>query len=104
MFEWTNIHFEVLYNGLQKALDMMASQLEAPLMLKEKIEDEINAIESEFAGTAESDDTRTFMLLINECTKSDHIFKAFPFGNKKSLNAIGDYDKLRKDVIDFYNS
>ena len=55
-------------------------------MLKEKIEDEINAIESEFAGTAESDDTRTFMLLINECTKRDHIFKAFPFGNKKSLN------------------
>ena len=48
-------------------------------MLKEKIEDEINAIESEFVGTADGDDTRIFMLLMNECTKGDHIFNAFPF-------------------------
>ena len=41
---------------------------------------------------------------MNESKNSDHIFRTFPFGNLKSLNAIGDYDKLREDVSNFYKT
>ena len=41
---------------------------------------------------------------MSECGKKDHIFNTFPFGNLKSLNAMGDYDKLRKDVFNFYKT
>ena len=103
-FEWTNFYFEVSYSGLQTALDMMASQLEAPLILKSEIEKEISAIESEFSATVVDDSARCIMLLMSECSKKDHIFKTFPFGNQKSLNAIGDYDKLSEDVLKFYKT
>ena len=77
---------------------MMASNMEAPLILKSSIEKEITAIESEFVATTVDDTTRLVMLLMSECGKKDHIFNTFPFGNFKSLNAMGDYDKLREDV------
>lgn len=93
-FEWTNFHFEVMYSGLEVALDRMASQLEAPLILKSEIEKEISAIESEFSASAVEDFARQIMLLMSECEQKDHIFRTFPFGNLKSLNAVGDYDKL----------
>ena len=41
---------------------------------------------------------------MNDCKKKDHIFCTFPFGNKKSLNAIGDNDKLCEDVRNFYDN
>ena len=52
--------------------------------------------------SAVDDNVRQVMLLMNECKSKDHIFRTFPFGNMKSLNAIGDYDKLRKDVYSFH--
>ena len=103
-FEWTNFYFEIAYSGLEVALDMMASQMEAPLILKSEIEKEISAIESEFLATTVDDNVRGIMLLMNECANDDHIFKTFPFGNMKSLNAVGDYDKLSQDVLSFYKS
>ena len=93
-FEWTNFHFEVTYSGLQLALDMMADNLGAPLLLKSEIEKEITAIESEFSAISVDDNVRQILMLMTECHSKDHIFHTFPFGNMKSLNAFGDYDKL----------
>ena len=53
---------------------------------------------------AVDDNIRIVMLLMNECKNKDHIFKTFPFGNMKSLNAIGDYEKLREDVYSFHKA
>ena len=103
-FEWTNFHFEITYSGLEVALDMMADNLGAPLILKSEIEKEISAIESEFSGSSVDDNVRIIMLLMSQCKSKDHIFNTFPFGNMKSLNAIGDYDKLHKDVFNFYKT
>ena len=47
-FEWTTYLFEVSYNGLQLSLDMLASNMQAPLLKKKAIEREINSVESEF--------------------------------------------------------
>ena len=85
-------------------MDMMADNLGAPLILKSEIEKEISAIESEFSGSSVDDSVRIIMLLMSQCKSKDHIFNTFPFGNLKSLNAIGDYDKLHKDVFNFYKA
>ena len=47
-FEWTNYSFQVTYPGLQKAVDMLASTLAAPLLLDSATDREVNAIESEY--------------------------------------------------------
>ena len=41
---------------------------------------------------------------MHECAKKDHIFNSFPFGNLKSLNAVGDYDKLRESVYNHFKT
>ena len=83
---------------------MMASQLEAPLFRTSEVEKEIDVIESEFSGNAVYDEVRQVVLLMNDCKKKDHIFRTFPFGNLKSLNAIGDKDKLCEDMRNFYDN
>ena len=50
------------------------------------------------------DEVRQVVLLMTDTKKKDHIFRTFPFGNKKSLNAIGDNDKLCEDVRNFYDN
>ena len=47
-FETTNFSFDISYSGLEKALDMMANNFHRPLLAKDCMEREINAIESEF--------------------------------------------------------
>ena len=40
-FEWTNYSFQVTYAGLQLAVDMLASNLAAPLLLAEATDREL---------------------------------------------------------------
>ena len=47
-YEYTNYQFQVNYKALQKALDMKAWLFHRPLLKKEAMEREINAVESEF--------------------------------------------------------
>ena len=48
MFERTNYTFDCSYSGLEKAIDMMASNLAAPLLNSDSMDREVEAIESEF--------------------------------------------------------
>ena len=47
-FEWTNYQFQVVYSGLQSAVDRMASNFAAPLMDPECVTREISSIENEY--------------------------------------------------------
>ena len=102
-FEWTNYHFQVAYNGLQLSLDMLGSNMEAPLLKKSGMEREINAVESEFQMSSVDDNVRTIQILMNECSSKDHLFRLFAWGNMKSLAGEEDYDKLWDDLKKFYN-
>ena len=47
-FEKTCFTFDINYSGLERTLEMMACNFSQPLMLKDAVDREINAIESEF--------------------------------------------------------
>ena len=57
-FEKTVFTFDVNYSGLEKAIDMMASNFSKPLLLADAVDREINAIESEFQMVSPNDDVR----------------------------------------------
>ena len=57
-FEWTNYQFQVNYSGLKLAIDMLANNLAAPLMLGEAMDREINSIESEYQMCFPDDNVR----------------------------------------------
>jgi secreted Zn-dependent insulinase-like peptidase len=56
--EYTNYHFSVNFNGLKKALDLKANLMAKPLMKKDAITREIEAVESEFRSTYTDDESR----------------------------------------------
>ena len=56
--EWTNFFLEINYSNLEKALDMMASNFEAPLMLSDAVDREIKSVESEYHMNYTDDNVR----------------------------------------------
>ena len=58
ILEQTSYYFDIGYSGLQKALDMMAHNFHSPLLDKDTMEREINAIESEFRMNQIDDSVR----------------------------------------------
>ena len=56
--EDTTSYFEISYDSLQEALDMMANLLYKPLLDPDCMEREINAIESEFKMVMPDDTVR----------------------------------------------
>ena len=64
-FENTNFHFEISYEGLRVALDMMAHNFHTPLLDRDTLVREINAIESEFKMNFQDDTVRLLQLFQN---------------------------------------
>ena len=90
-FEWTNFQYEVAYSGFKKSLDILADSMKAPLLNKDAMERELEAVESEYKMFYGDDDTRTLQILQSETVYADHIMHCFDCGNKKSLKGDGDY-------------
>ena len=96
-FEITNYQFQVPYQGLEKAIDMQANNFAAPLLLKETMMREINAIDNEFQGILADDSTRAIQVLKENTASPDHILNTFQWGNLKSLQD-DDADELWDDL------
>ena len=84
-FENTTYYLNIGYNGLKKALDMMAHNFHSPKLDPDTMEREISAIESEYKMNAMDDSVRMIQILQSNTVDKDHIFNRFMFGNKKSL-------------------
>ena len=102
-FELTNFQFNVQYSGLQKALDMAANNFASPLLCKEAMEREINAVESEFKGVVTDDNLRLIEIVKKTLQSDKHIFTTFAWGNLKSLVEDEDMDALWDDLQKFYD-
>ena len=83
--EDTTYYFEITYDSLQVALDMIANNLHKPLLDPDCMEREINAIESEFKMVMPDDTVRMLQILQKETVDKNHVFNRFMWGNKKSL-------------------
>lgn len=93
----TNYHFEVSNEGFEKALDMFAQFFICPLLTDEQAEREMNAVDSEFNMSQQSDVWRKFMML-QHLSHPDSSLHRFNCGNLKSLKKEG----IRQTLLDFH--
>ena len=85
--EFTTFFFEIQRNKFSKALDMFAQFFIEPLMLKNAMDREREAVDSEFQGYMPSDFWRQRQLF-KSIAKPNHPVAKFDVGNKESLSKV----------------
>lgn len=93
----TFYHYTILNEQLVQSIDMFGQFFVSPLLKKDSIEREINAVNSEHIKNINSDEWR-ISDIIKKCCNEKHPLKKFGTGSNKTLNInnIGQY------VRDFY--
>lgn len=84
------------------ALDRFSQLFQAPLLLKEAMTRERNAVESEFLLYLMLDSRRRGYLLLYSMGQPTHPASLFGCGNLKTLKENIDDDRLHQKVNDFY--
>lgn len=84
-FEYTNYQFSIKSNCLERALDLQANLLANPLLSKDALHREIQAVNSEFEGHFSSDSVRGELIEKEHIEDKDHPIFQFGWGNMKSL-------------------
>lgn len=90
---YTFFYFEITEKGFEGAVDRLSNFFVAPLMLKDSMNRERNAVESEFQNGYNNDRARLDQLY-SSMTNSDHPGHTFPWGNLKTLKETIDDDDL----------
>ncbi|CAK1541651.1 unnamed protein product [Leptosia nina] len=99
--EVTTFYFEISEKHLAQAMDMFSQFFVSPLMLKEAMQREREAIESEFAIASPSDSNRKDQLL-SSLFPEGHPARTFTWGNLRSLKEdINDDEKLYRAAHEF---
>nr|XP_037872311.1 nardilysin [Bombyx mori] len=99
--EVTTFYFEIQEKHLPHAMDMFSQFFVSPLMMKEAMQREREAIESEFAIASPSDSNRKDQLL-SSLFPEGHPARTFTWGNLRSLkDDINDEEKLHKAAHEF---
>ncbi|KAG4065756.1 hypothetical protein HA402_012434 [Bradysia odoriphaga] len=98
--EETFFYFEVAENHLDGALDRFANLLKEPLMLKECMTREREAVESEFQSKMHKNDVRREQLL-SSFGNPNHPCSIFTWGNQKTLQENVNDDDLHRRVHEF---
>lgn len=99
-FDETSFYFESREQCLDGALDRFSQFFKAPLMLKEAMTREREAVESEFTSKMNGEDVRRDQLLASLANES-HPASIFAWGNLKTLKENVDDDALYQKVHDF---
>lgn len=95
--EYTMFYFEIVEEHLAGAIDRFAQQFVSPLMLKDSMDREREAVESEFQNSYSDDNTRIMQLC---ASLANGPASTFTWGNLKTLKS-GDDDKLYSAVHAF---
>lgn len=98
--EETFYYFEVSENYLDGALDRFANLFKEPLMLKECMTREREAVESEFRSKMQKNDVRREQLL-SSLGNVAHPSSIFTWGNSQTLQENVSDDELHRRVHDF---
>ncbi|WP_172806671.1 insulinase family protein [Endozoicomonas arenosclerae] len=81
----TNYYFEINADDLQPALDRLAYSVSQPILDKQYVDRERNAVDSEFRLNFKNDGWRKY-ITEGMISKSDHPYAAFSTGNLDTLN------------------
>lgn len=104
-YERTSFYFDVDRDYFHKALDKFAHFFVSPLLTKNCVDREIEAVDSEFQESIRSDEDRLTQLLCTKTGKPGNPMVKFVFGNADTLKripaekGIDVYGRLR----DFFN-
>ena len=85
--ERTNFFFEIQRHSFSMALDMFSQFFIEPLMVKNAMDREREAVDSEFQGYMPSDGWRLRQLFVS-IAKPNHPVAKFNVGNKQSLSKV----------------
>lgn len=96
--EYTLFYFDIVEEHLQGALDRFSSLFVSPLMLREAMSREIEAVESEFQNNVNLDANRIMQLV---ASKADGVASTFTWGNLKTLKTDVDSDKVYERAHEF---
>jgi len=99
-FQDTNYFFDIQAQFLEPALDRFAQQFAAPLFTAALVDQERNAVNSEFSARQKEDGRRLYSVK-KAVTNPAHPFSQFAVGNLSTLENTGD-NPLRPDLIDFW--
>lgn len=99
-FDETSFYFEVREQCLDGALDRFSQFFKAPLMLKEAMTREREAVESEFSSKMNGEGVRRDQLLAS-LGNEDHPSSIFSWGNLKTLKENIEDDALYQRVHEF---
>ncbi|CAG5044107.1 unnamed protein product [Parnassius apollo] len=99
--EVTTFYFEIQEKHLPHAMDMFSQFFVSPLMMKDAMQREREAIESEFAIASPSDSNRKDQLL-SSLFPEGHPARTFTWGNLRSLkDDLQDDEKLHRAAHEF---
>lgn len=96
----TTFYFHVSEHLLDDALDRFSNLIKAPLLLKESMMREREAVDSEFSSRKAAESLRQMQILAQLSRKS-HPFAQFDCGNLKTLKDDIDDETLHEKVRDF---
>jgi nardilysin len=96
--EYTMFYFEIVEEHLAGAIDRFAQLFISPLMLKDSMEREMQAVESEFQNNISDDDTRIMQLC---ASIANGPIGTFTWGNLKTLKEGISNDELYEAVHAF---
>lgn len=101
----TCYYFEVNKAQLHKGLDMLAQFFVAPLLKTDSADRELDAIDSEFRLTQNSDSSRVAQLFAH-FARPGHPFRIFGWGNSESLRDAPKKKKanINKELKKFYKT
>jgi insulysin len=99
MEESTTYYFEVLNKYFIDSIDIFSNFFVEPLLSKNAVEREINAINSEYLKNTPVDIVRVLSVLKAVMDNKDHPYHNFGFGNTKTLLK----PDIRKTLKEFYN-
>lgn len=100
-YEETSFYFEVQEPYLDGALDRFSEFFKSPLMLKDAMSREREAVESEFSSEKNKDGVRRDQLLAS-LGRSDHPVSIFAWGNLTTLKENIDDHVLHEKVHAFW--
>ncbi|XP_072378297.1 nardilysin-like [Diabrotica undecimpunctata] len=95
-YESTSFYFVCLEKHLPEALDKWSQFFIAPLLKKEALTREREAVDSEFQMALPRDEQRRAQLLMTSAKKGTPVHVSFPWGNLKTLKDNISDDELHK--------
>lgn len=96
--EYTMFYFEIVEEHLAGAIDRFAQLFVSPLMLRDSMEREMEAVESEFQNNINDDDTRIMQLC---ASIANGPASTFTWGNLKTLKEGVSNEELYSAVHEF---